>query len=134
MMDAGWDYDDLYNPLHYIQSVRNGVKGSKAKDLVNCLGVPRTVLAKIMKVDESNLARLFRRDTLPGDQSETLMDTARLFLKAIRVFDDQGMAQEWMQTRNAVLNGQAPNELLDTFEGRRWIDQVLTNIEFGEFT
>lgn len=133
LAEAGLQHEDLYNPAKYIQSIRLGLAGSVVRSLTEALHMPRFVVSGILKVDESNVARLYQRPRVSEAQSESIMDTTRLILKAARVFGDQDLASEWLATPVAALGDARPYDLIDTFEGRKWIDQVLTNIEYGEF-
>lgn len=133
LTQAGLEQDILHNPARYIQSIRIGLAGSAVRLLAEALQMPRAVVSGILKVDESNVARLYRRPRVSEEQSESIMDTTRLMLKAERVFGDLARATEWMGSVVPALGNQRPYDLIDTFEGRKWIDRVLTNIEYGEF-
>lgn len=64
-------------------------------------------------------------------KTEAILDTARLLLKATQIFGDQDRSTEWLQSPVPALGKAQPFEVIDTFEGRKWINQVLTQIEFG---
>ena len=133
LAQAGLSHEDLYNSAKYIQSIRMGLPGSVERSLIEALHIPRFVVSGILKVDESNIARLYQRPRVSETQSESIMDTTRLLLKAVHLFGDQERASEWLQTPVPALGNARPYEVIDTFEGRKWIDQVLTQIECGEF-
>ena len=133
LAQAGLSHEDLYNAAKYIQSIRMGLPGSVVRSLIEALRIPRFVVSGILKVDESNVARLYQRPRVSETQSESIMDTTRLLLKTMHVFGDQERASEWLQTPVPALGNARPYEVIDTFEGRKWIDQVLTQIEYGEF-
>lgn len=127
------DVADLQDPILYIRMVREGLSGPAIKQLFSYLGVGKMVIANALHIDESNLPRLLKRQVLTKDQSETLLDTARIFVRLSKIFGDPKQGMAWMDSEIPALGGQRPTTLLDTFEGRRWIDQVLTSIEYGEF-
>lgn len=77
---SGWRIDELYNPASYIRSIRLGIAGDRAKRLLNAIGVPREAVAKVAHIDESNLTRLFKKEALSEALSESLLDTAKIFL------------------------------------------------------
>lgn len=133
LAQAGLSPADLNDPVRYITSIRSGLAGSVVRSLIEALHVPRIVVSEILNVDESNVARLYQRPRVSVSQSESIMDTTRLMLKAVRVFGNQDLATEWLQTQVPALGNARPYDLMDTFEGRKWIDQVLCNIESGEF-
>lgn len=133
LAQAGLSPADLHDPVRYITSIRGGLAGSVVRSLIEALHVPRIVVSEILNVDESNVARLYQRPRVSASQSESIMDTTRLMLKAVRVFGNQELAIEWLQTPVPALGNARPFDLMDTFAGRKWIDQVLCNIESGEF-
>lgn len=133
LAQTGLTHDDLYNAARYIQSIRTGLPGSVVRTLTESLKIPRFVVSSILKVDESNISRLYQRSRVSEAQSEAVMDTTRLLLKSLRVFGDSDKATAWLQTPLLALDDRSPYSLMDTFEGRKWIDQVLTQIEHGEF-
>lgn len=130
---AGLSPADLHAPDRYINSIRGGLAGSAVRSLIEALHVPRPVASEILNVDESNVARLYQRPRVSVTQSESIMDTTRLILKAVRVFGNKELAYDWLQAPVPALGNYRPYDLMDTFEGRKWIDQVLCNIESGEF-
>lgn len=133
LAQAGLSPADLQNPARYISSIRAGLAGSVVRSLIEALHMPRMVVSGILNVDESNIARLYQRPRVSVAQSESIMDTTRLMLKAVKVFASQELATQWLQTPIPALGNARPYDLMDTFEGRKWIDQVLGNIESGEF-
>lgn len=94
---ASLTYDDLYNAAKYIQYIRVGLPGSVVRSLIEALQIPRFVVSGILKVDESNVARLYQRSRVSETQLESIMDTMRLLPKAAHVFGDQERASEWLQ-------------------------------------
>src|SRR3990167_8069131 len=89
LAQAGLSHEDLYNSAKYIQSIRMGLPGSVVRSLIEALHIPRFVVSGILKVDESNIARLYQRPRVSETQSESIMDTTRLLLKAVHLFGDQ---------------------------------------------
>lgn len=131
---AGWTRNELYDPTLYIRALRAGINTGKIKSLLVALGVPRSIIAHNAMTDETNLARFFRRESVPEQQSEALLDTAKVYLKAVAIFEDKDLAAEWMNTEIPALGGQKPLELMDSFEGRRWVTRVLGHLETGDFS
>jgi hypothetical protein len=55
---------------------------------------------------------------------------ARIEVRARKVFQDSGVAANWLATPNNAL-GAAPVDLLDTTEGLARVERALTRIEHG---
>lgn len=48
---------------------------------------------------------------------------------AVAVFGDEQKATHWLATPLAVLENRAPQDLLETDEGMKLVEQILTRIE-----
>lgn len=125
---------ETMNSWAFIDSIREGLDGRAAKELADDAGFSRTTSARILRTDETNVSRIFRRKTLSSDQSEALLDAIKVVAFAIRVFGEKDIALEWLDTPVPALNGNKPYDLIDTFEGRAMIKNILTFIEYGEFS
>lgn len=133
LAQTGLSLEGLHDSAKYIQLIRTGIPGSVVQSIIEALHIPRSVASGILKVDKSNVSRLYRQPQVSEIQSEAILDTARLLLKSIQIFGDQDRSTDWLKTPVPALGDAHPYELIDTFEGRKWIDRVLTQIEFGEF-
>lgn len=122
------------SPTEYIETIRSGIPGEVAKRIIETFGVKREVAAKILQTQESNVARFYNRANIKGNVAEDLLQAFKVHLKALEVFEDHDMALEWMDTTIPVLDGNTPNSLMDTCEGRNWILTTLERIEWGEFS
>jgi uncharacterized protein (DUF2384 family) len=55
-----------------------------------------------------------------------------LFKHGIAVFGTLGAFQQWLNTKNFFFNSEAPETLLNTVTGIRFIDDRLTAMEYGD--
>ena len=134
MAQIGLSETMFESPTQYIDAIRSGISGDVAKRIIETFGVKREVAARILQTQESNVARFYNRANIKGNMAEDLLQALKVHLKALEVFEDQAMANEWMDTILPVLNGNSPNSLMDTCEGRSWILSTLEKIEWGEFS
>jgi len=123
-------FDDA---LSFINAVRQGVSGQVVKKAVSLSG-SRELFARILEVSPSNLSRYYRRKALSREDSEEILDSLRVLEKARLVWGSMEAAKAWLETPLPALNQSAPIELFDTFEGRRWVSDVLAQIEQGDFS
>jgi len=128
----GLDENQLDDPVVYIQSVRTGLPGELVKRAVKMMG-NRELFVRILGTTSSNLSRFYRLKKMTSAASEEMLDTIRLFKQAVELFGDIESAKEWLNTPAPALQEEKPIALLDTYEGRRWVSQVLRKIEYGEF-
>ncbi len=70
----------------------------------------------------------------PKLEKEKVQDAVRLIKQAEDVWESRDMAIRWLKSPVPALDGKKPITLFDTFEGREWVSQVLTNIEHGDFS
>ncbi len=141
MPEANHDYavqmqipgNTLTNSAVFIRTVREGIPGVAAKVFVEACG-DSTILSKILGVSLSDVAHVYHCKKLGSDTSEELLDAMRIFVLATDVFGNKDIAREWLNTRVPALNNERPLDLFDTFEGRKWVSQVLNAIKWGEFS
>jgi putative toxin-antitoxin system antitoxin component (TIGR02293 family) len=103
------------------------------KSVVEATGLRETFLS-ILNVTSGNLSREYRKKALTKEASEEVLDAVRLLKQAVDVWESRDMAIEWLKSSVPALGGEKPINLFDTFEGRRWVAQVLNKIEHGEFS
>lgn len=123
----------LHNKKAFIETVRVGISGQALKEVVATTGL-RDVWGTILQVDKSNLSKQYRKKRLDSETTEDVLDTVRLLNKATEVWESKDMADVWLKSTVPALGNQPPLALFDTSEGRRWVSQVLDNIEHGEFS
>ena len=123
----------LEDRSEYIQTVRQGISGKIVERAVKVLG-EREFFVRLLSTSSGNLNRLYRSPSLSRVQTEGILDTLKVFDKAINVFGNEEIAKEWLHTSIPALDGELPLDLCDTFEGRRLVKESLEAIEYGEFT
>jgi putative toxin-antitoxin system antitoxin component (TIGR02293 family) len=132
LSELGISPDSLNDKIEYIRSVREGLSGLVVKNTVKLLE-NRELVVRILGTTSSNLNRYYRVKNMSRTDSEEMLDTIRLYDKAARVFGSMEQAKEWIKSPIPALSGEKPEDLFDTFEGRKWVAQVLGKIEYGEF-
>jgi len=117
----------------FIEQSRTGVPGEWVKRIVDETGL-REVFLSILNVRSSNMSRVYLRKALTREASEEVLDAARLIDQAIETWESKEAAMQWLDSPVGALGGERPCNLFDTFEGRRWVSQVLNKIEHGDFS
>ncbi|WP_411971104.1 antitoxin Xre/MbcA/ParS toxin-binding domain-containing protein [Halomonas rhizosphaerae] len=67
-------------------------------------------------------------------QSEQILDLLSLFSYSSSIFDSDDIVRGWFSCEIPALSGSRPINLLDTFQGRAMVRDVLGRIERGEFS
>jgi putative toxin-antitoxin system antitoxin component (TIGR02293 family) len=125
--------DVFTNKKAFLKVVTDGIQGSVIKELVSKHPQYRNTVVSALGVTSSNLSRLYNK-ALNKQQTEEILDLLKVRAQATTVFADEVLADEWLATAIPALNGEVPNNLLDTFVGRSMVSDILATIECGEFT
>jgi putative toxin-antitoxin system antitoxin component (TIGR02293 family) len=123
------------SPLDLIETIRQGLPKQALERLANALRVKVLDLEHILPVSRRTLQRYEQQDIecLPKELSDHMLQVAKVYARAVEVFEDEQRALEWLQAPIVALGGRIPMSLLDTSTG---VDLVLTElgrIEYGVF-
>lgn len=126
--------ESIFNdPVAFIRQVHNGISGQVVVEAIDALG-DRDLFVRLLETTSGNLHRYYKRKALGRTESEEVLDTLAVMLYAARVFEDDGIAREWLHCNVPALSSSRPIDLLDTFRGRQLVREVLGKIEHGEFS
>jgi putative toxin-antitoxin system antitoxin component (TIGR02293 family) len=123
------------SPLDLIETIRQGLPKQALERLAEALRVKVLDLENILPVSKRTLQRYEQQDVkfLPTELSDHMLQVAKVYARAVEVFEDEERALEWLQAPIVALGGQIPMSLLDTSAG---VDLVLTELgrlEYGVF-
>jgi hypothetical protein len=124
----------LNDDVEFIRTVRKGVPGQLVRETVLLMGGHRKLIAEIAGTTPGNLPLIYKRTALGKAQSEGILDLLRLFFYASSIFDSDDIVREWFSCEIPALSGSRPVDLLDTFQGRAIVRNVLGSIKHGEFS
>ncbi len=125
----------LQSPLDLIETIRQGLPKQALEQLAKALRVKVSDLEHILPVARRTLQRYEQQDVkcLPKELSDHMLQVAKVYARAVDVFEDEERALAWLQAPIVALGGRIPISLLDTSTG---VDLVLTElgrIEYGVF-
>ena len=123
------------SPLDLIETIRQGLPKQALERLAKALRVKVLDLEHILPVSRRTLQRYEQQDLkcLPKELSDHMLQVAKVYVRAVEVFEDEKRALEWLQAPIVALGRRIPMSLLDTSTG---VDLVLTElgrIEYGVF-
>ena len=61
LAQTGLSLEDLHDSAKYIQLIRTGITDSVVQSIIEALHIPRSVAPNILKVDKSNVSRLYQQ-------------------------------------------------------------------------
>jgi putative toxin-antitoxin system antitoxin component (TIGR02293 family) len=82
-------------------------------------------------IPRKTLAYRRTQGTLTADQSDRFVRVARIISLAEDTFANPTKAATWLRRATSALNGEKPLDLLDTEEGAREVETLLTRIAHG---
>lgn len=117
-----------------IKDIRKGLPTSSFGHLVRSLHTTENYLLPIIGISDRTLQRR-RKEKKPFDpvESDRLYRLAKVYARAIEVFEDEAVALDWLKSKNRAL-GDVPLMLLDTEAGTDMVERILTRIEHGVYS
>ena len=120
--------------LDWVSIVRAGLPIVSVERAVMALNMPRSVLTNALGLSERTIARRLKMGILlPPDESAKMIRLAKVFSRAVEVFEDPQAASAWLTTENASLGKIKPLSLLDTEIGGEIVLDTLGRLEHGIF-
>ncbi len=121
------------DPLAQRQTIRDGMEAiiieRVAKELLH---VPLQTLLNGLGLPVSTISRkISREERLSGAESDRVARVLYVFHEATQLFEDEGVAAEWMQRPNAALGKLKPLEVLDSQPGYDRVRDLLMRATFG---
>ena len=113
-----------------IEAARRGAPVSAIDALIE---TGRLTLAEIDRIVLPRKTLSHRRalGALTPDQSDRLIRVARVVAAAEATFGSAEKAARWLRRPTTALGGDKPIDLLDTSEGSRQVERLLTRIDHG---
>ena len=92
-------------------------------------------MAELVQIKPRTLDRRKNEGRLQPDESDRLLRAAKVFGKAIALFEgDVPFAKEWLSSRQAALGGAVPLEMAKTDVGAREVEDLIGRLEHGVFS
>jgi putative toxin-antitoxin system antitoxin component (TIGR02293 family) len=128
----GLDYYDLPNLLGAIEK---GFTWKTFERFVRNLGLPVERVADWIGIPRRTLARRKSEGRLASDESDRLLRAARVYSKALHLFNgDAEAARLWLTDVNVALGGVAPIDFARTELGAEEVENLVGRIEHGIFS
>lgn len=125
--------DGVINKHQYISLIRQGVPMQTLLHLIKTTDISASEIASILHTSERTLRRYTNDTLLNPEQSERIIELARLFSRGSEVFGSLDDFKTWMNSTIVALGNIKPKELLDTSLGIEIIQEELGRIEHGIF-
>ncbi|ARJ67958.1 toxin-antitoxin system antitoxin component family protein [Magnetospirillum sp. ME-1] len=136
MPGAGYDgpWSSYASHAHDKHSLIDVIRvGFPIGTIQNLIDSGRLSMVEIDRVvlPRKTLANRKKIGTLTAEQSDRLLRVARVIAAAEETFGSPQKADIWLRRPSAALDDEAPLDLLDTEEGAREVESLLTRIAHG---
>jgi len=123
------------SPLDLIETIRQGLPKQALERLAEALRLKVLDLEHILPVSKRTLQRYGQQNGkfLPKELSDHMLQAAKVYARAVDVFEDEERALEWLQATIVALGGRIPMSLLDTSAGVDLVLAELGRLEYGVF-
>ncbi|WP_412537079.1 antitoxin Xre/MbcA/ParS toxin-binding domain-containing protein [Marinobacter sp. MIT932201] len=126
--------DELFsNPEAFISAVRSGAPGQWLASMIQSTGLQEGI-GNALAMNPDQLVLACQSDALSRRTTESMLDVARVLKAGEATWGSQEKSIEWLVSSVPALADNSPLNLMDTFEGRRWVMQTLRKIEYGDFS
>lgn len=123
----------IYSNTDFIAIIRDGIPKKALDNLLENTGISVAEIATIIKTSDRTLRRYTPQQKLGPEQSERLIELARLYSRGEEVFGSLEAFKEWMNSYIIALGNKKPKEFLDTSLGIDMLMEELGRIEQGIF-
>ncbi len=119
-----------HEPLECLRVVRTGVPRSFIDDLATVFRVPVSQLVALLPLSWRTIQRRKPDDILDQDISDRLVQIAKVYVRALEVFEDPTKVTVWFSSVCPYIS-EKPFALLGTQTGIEVVLDELARIEYG---
>ena len=132
-MERKKDFSGITNVTDFITVIRKGVSKKAIDKLMEITGITSNEMAFIIRLSDRTLRRYKSQTLLNPEQSEKVVELARLYSRGEEAFGNLENFKEWMNSTVMALGNKRPKEFLDTSLGIDILMDELGRIEHGIF-
>ncbi len=123
----------IRNNADFIGIIRKGVPKKSLDHLMDHTGLTVAEISTIIRTSDRTLRRYTARQKLNPEQSERIIELARLYSRGAEVFGSMDAFKQWMNSTVLALGNKKPKTYLDTSLGINILMNELGRIEHGIF-
>ena len=117
-----------------VERLRSGLPMAEFRCLLDLLSIPEEELGRLLGISPATLHRRKKAGHLGTPESERIVRFARLFGRAMEVFESELAARDWLKTPNPGTAEESPLSYADTEYGAREVENLLGRLEHGVFS
>jgi len=132
-MEGKRGFADIKNDNDYISVIRTGIPKQAMTHLMQVADLTLTEMAAIIHTSDRTLRRYGPQQKLSQEQSERMVEIAKLYSRGEEVFGSMDEFRQWMDAILLPFGNKKPKDYLDTSLGINMIMDELGRIEHGIF-
>lgn len=132
-MEGKRGFGDIKNDNDLISIIRTGIPKQAMTHLMDIADITLNEMASFIHTSDRTLRRYTPQQKLSQEQSERMIEMARLYSRGEEVFGTMEKFKQWMDTQLLPLGNKKPKVFLDTSLGINMIMDELGRIEHGIF-
>jgi len=126
---------DAFDLPVLLRLIEKGFAWKTLQRFVRNTGLSVEQVADLVAIPRRTLARRKVAGRLSSQESDRLLRAARIYSRALELFDgDRDAATRWLTHANGALGGVTPIELARTEIGATEVDHLIGRIEHGIFS
>ncbi len=126
-------FNTVENVADFIVCIREGVPKKALDNLIEVTGITTLEMADIVRTSDRTLRRYSPKQKLNAEQSERVIELAKVYSRGEEVFGTLDAFKEWMNSTVMALGNKKPKDFLDTSMGIEMLMDELGRIEHGIF-
>jgi putative toxin-antitoxin system antitoxin component (TIGR02293 family) len=126
-----WTSPDVRRRLELVEDIRGGFVFAQVAALAKEAGVALAELVEFGIIPRRTFTHSKQNQRFTATQSARLARFFRIQQKAKGTFGSEERAMQWLKRPTEPLQNNAPVSLLDTEEGARLVEDLLTRIDHG---
>ena len=132
-MEGKKDFAAIRNDNDFISIIRAGIPKRAMTHLMEVADISLIEMASIIHTSDRTLRRYTENQKLSQEQSERMVEMARLYSRGEEVFGSMNDFKIWMDSILLPFGNKKPKEFLDTSLGIAMIMDELGRIQYGIF-
>ena len=124
---------EVKTPFDLMDLARQGLYRSALDSLAQLLELSAKDLVQYLHISERTLQRYDRDKKLSPELSDHLIQIARVYARAVEVFEDRDNAVQWLKYPSQALGIVTPLSCLDNFSGIELVLDELGRLEYGVY-
>jgi putative toxin-antitoxin system antitoxin component (TIGR02293 family) len=124
-----------FDTLTLQKKLERGLAFTAVLRILRLMALPMQALAEILLIPPRTLQRRKTTGRLEPDESDRLVRLARIYGKAIELFEgDNTAALDWLHSPVTALGGARPLLMLKTEPGAQEVERLISRLEYGVFS